>query len=258
MSIVKIFGIVVNTQNFDDQDKVITIYSDKYGKMGLLAKGVNKITSKNRFSIQLFAFSEFEIFKTNHVNKLSKLKTGYLIKNNFDISLNYNSYVYASSIIGIIYYNFSPGEKNKLLFEQTVLSIEKLADRYYSIYVYCWWLHKCLFNFGINLDLSFCQNCGFKKNQFRKFDFKTNGLLCINCVDNYTNIDLDFVALILSLQNNKHLDQDINFLIDNILKLLLFLFNFIDANVGLKIVGKKEILKQSIFYDLINENDHKK
>lgn len=47
-------GIVLKRSNFGEADKIITVYSKHYGKVSLLAKGVRRMTSRKRGSLEVF------------------------------------------------------------------------------------------------------------------------------------------------------------------------------------------------------------
>lgn len=47
-------GIVLKRINFGEADKVVTIYSKHFGKVTLLAKGIRRMTSRKRGSLEVF------------------------------------------------------------------------------------------------------------------------------------------------------------------------------------------------------------
>ncbi|SRX61518.1 DNA repair protein RecO [Mycoplasma mycoides subsp. capri] len=92
-------GIVLNSFDFQDYDKIITIYSNLYGKISLVCLGVNKIKSKNKYGINYLSYSNFEIFKSKNKFNLSKLKRSELINSFNHISTDFNfKYYYFISI----------------------------------------------------------------------------------------------------------------------------------------------------------------
>ena len=56
-------GIVLHSNDYKDYDKIITIFTKDFGKMQFLAKGVRKINSKNRSSIDIFTYGEYLLNK---------------------------------------------------------------------------------------------------------------------------------------------------------------------------------------------------
>ena len=51
-------GILINKQDKGENDKLITVYTKDYGKVGILAKGVRKPSSKLASQLDLFNFIE--------------------------------------------------------------------------------------------------------------------------------------------------------------------------------------------------------
>lgn len=47
-------GVVLKRSNFGEADKIVTIYSKRFGKITCLAKGVRRMTSKKRGSLEIF------------------------------------------------------------------------------------------------------------------------------------------------------------------------------------------------------------
>jgi len=47
-------GIVLKRSNFGEADKIVTIYSKRFGKISCLAKGVRKMTSRKRGTLEIF------------------------------------------------------------------------------------------------------------------------------------------------------------------------------------------------------------
>jgi len=47
-------GIVLRRINFGEADKIITVYSKRYGKLTLLAKGIRRMTSRKRGNLEVF------------------------------------------------------------------------------------------------------------------------------------------------------------------------------------------------------------
>lgn len=59
MALVKTKGLIIREQPFQDQDKLLTIFTEKEGKQRAIAKGVRRRKSALVAATQLFAFSEF-------------------------------------------------------------------------------------------------------------------------------------------------------------------------------------------------------
>lgn len=56
-------GIIIKQINFGDYDKILSIITEKHGKISAIAKGVRKINSKKSASCELFVKSKFAFAK---------------------------------------------------------------------------------------------------------------------------------------------------------------------------------------------------
>lgn len=52
-------GFVLARKNYSEADRILTIYSQKYGKVTLLAKGIRKIKSRKRGHLEIFSEVNF-------------------------------------------------------------------------------------------------------------------------------------------------------------------------------------------------------
>jgi DNA repair protein RecO (recombination protein O) len=175
-------GIVINSFDYEEFDKIVTVYSDKFGKLSFIAKGVKKPESKNNYSIQNFSVSKFQIFKSRKANSLSKLKTGELIKNNVGIAKNYDNYLFASLITSLILEADDFNSKNFQIYsilEKSLDNISQNQDPFSTMVFFMYYLLKPL---GGNFLLSKCYRCGKANKVYRLFNFQDCGLVCPNCI----------------------------------------------------------------------------
>lgn len=54
---------IIKSINFSEADKIITVFGRERGKFNILAKGVRKLTSKNRGNIQTFSISDISYYQ---------------------------------------------------------------------------------------------------------------------------------------------------------------------------------------------------
>ena len=71
MGIMKINGIVVKENNLGDADKMVTILTPNYGKIGCAAKGARRPRSALMAGTQFLCFGEFLVFKGNNSYRIN-------------------------------------------------------------------------------------------------------------------------------------------------------------------------------------------
>ena len=54
MASYKVEGVILKRNNFGEADRILTVFSQKYGKLSVLAKGVRRITSRRAGAVELF------------------------------------------------------------------------------------------------------------------------------------------------------------------------------------------------------------
>jgi DNA repair protein RecO len=52
-------GIVFGKGDFGEADRILTIFTEKFGKISVIAKGVRNLESKLRHNIELFSYARF-------------------------------------------------------------------------------------------------------------------------------------------------------------------------------------------------------
>ena len=72
-------AIVLNRRDRREADRLFTVFTDKYGKIELLAKGERKILSKLRAGIELFYWTEISFIKgkRNYILTTTKAKDSF-------------------------------------------------------------------------------------------------------------------------------------------------------------------------------------
>ena len=117
-------GIVLAKRNFSEADRIIVLYTENLGKLSLIAKGVRKLKSRKRGSLEVFNLISFSAAKTKGLDIIteSQLEDAFsnVKKDLKKASLAY----YFIEVIGRI---TKEGERNKRLFDHLLLSIRNLG-----------------------------------------------------------------------------------------------------------------------------------
>ncbi len=72
-------GIVIKRKNFGEADRILTLFTQKYGKIKILAKGVRRITSRRGPNIELFNRVQLSV----HIGKTFDILTEAQVLNTF-------------------------------------------------------------------------------------------------------------------------------------------------------------------------------
>ena len=117
MSIIESNAVVIKTQDFKENDKLVWLFSKDLGKITVVAKGSKKSKSKNLSLTLPLCYGEYLVYKGKNLYTLSEGK----IINSFQSLLeNLEKLTYASYLCELIDICVQEGEKNEYLFKELI------------------------------------------------------------------------------------------------------------------------------------------
>ncbi|MBU5321467.1 MAG: DNA repair protein RecO [Sarcina ventriculi] len=205
MSLTKVNGVVIKTQEYKENDKLLWIFTQELGKISVIAKGAKK--SKNKlFSVTTpFCYGDYLVFKGKNLYSLSEGK----IRKSFQSFLdNLEKLTYASYICELIDICIEDNEKNSYLYKECITCLYLLnTDAIdYETLIRAFEL-KILKATGYGLNLDNCVSCKEKIQNSNYLDLAYFGGVCEKCrrergiyIDKATFASLKFL-------NNTTLDK---------------------------------------------------
>ncbi|MGO4887218.1 DNA repair protein RecO [Anaerobacillus sp. MEB173] len=170
-------AIVIRTTDYGESNKILTLYTREFGKIGVMARGSKRPKSRLASLSQLFTYGTF-LFQKN--SGLGLLNQGEII-NSFRVIRNDLFHTaYAAYIVELLDKLTDDQERNPYLFEllcQTLTFINEEMDaeiltRIFEI--------KMLRVAGISPQLDCCARCSAQDGEF-VFSIKEAGFLCHRC-----------------------------------------------------------------------------
>ena len=183
MKLLKVKGVVIKEVQYKDNDKIITLMTDKLGKISCMAKGAKKTNSALLASCQLLVYSEFVLYKGTsfyHINSAETIDTFYSLRTDYDklekayeITKVLNSLVVENedteNILSLYLNSLFVISKDMLKFD-ALMSIFKL---------------KMLVLLGYSPNIVCCSNCNERmldeQTKGYYYSFNTNSILCGDC-----------------------------------------------------------------------------
>lgn len=169
----KFCGYVIDSVDYKDNDSIVTVLSQD-GLVSLKARGVKKINSKMNSVLFNYAYSEFEVNKSE--------KSGYLTLLDGTL-LDYPSYVINDleymTVMGIISEGINKCSNKNYLFTSFKDSLKLMEEKVDSKIILVSFLNFLLENEGIMYQADQCIDCSSK--QVSSFDFYRGGFVCKNC-----------------------------------------------------------------------------
>ncbi len=117
----KIVGIVLKRVNYNETDKIISIYTKEYGKILLLAKGVRKINSRKAPHLEPFSLIKAFVAKGKTWDIITEVET---VSGYFRLRKDLKRIAYAYQIAEIIDRLCLEQEVSQVIFEQ----VKKIFD----------------------------------------------------------------------------------------------------------------------------------
>ncbi len=222
-------GYLINRQEYNVFDEIITIINEHNLKFTIYCSGIKKINSKNARNLDYGNYTEFEFFYS--ANNLSKLKKALTIN-----EMNVENKNKASLSLLNEYYFKNEFKKEFKFYQNCILCMNmNLNDYLLMLYIM---VHFLKIN-GLKIAFNSCNDCGVI-NDWLNINFDTCFSYCDNCFKPKYKISKNIYKLLCDLFNN----DDIN----------LFVINDININeikMVLKMLNHCLWVNTGIFLDTI-------
>ncbi|MEW8992846.1 DNA repair protein RecO [Clostridium sp.] len=182
MSTIKTRGIVLKTQDYKENDKLLWIFTEEFGKVSVIAKGARKSKNKNFSNTLPFCFGDYVLYKGR---TLYTLNEGRIIDSFQDILNDYDTLIYGSYFNELIDIAIEEGESHPIfidlmkcfyLMRNKAIDLDLLA-RAFEV--------KVLKATGYGISLENCAICGNKINTTDYISFQFYGGICSQCEKQY-------------------------------------------------------------------------
>ncbi|WP_261851497.1 DNA repair protein RecO [Clostridium folliculivorans] len=183
MSIFETNGVVIKAQDFKENDKLIWLYTEKLGKIAVIAKGAKKSKSRHLSLTLPLCYGEFVVFKGKNLYTLSEGR----ITNSFQGLLNnLEKLTYSTYICELIDICVTDEEDNGKLFKDFVTCLYLLnTDALdYELLIRSFEL-KILKATGYGLNLDNCAYCKKSINSAAYINMSFYGGVCEECPKEY-------------------------------------------------------------------------
>ena len=124
-------GLILKRSNFGEADRVLTVLTDRYGKISVIAKGVRRITSRRAGNVELLNRVKLHLFKAKNynLNEAQSLETFPTIKNNLTLSTT------AFHVIELVNRLTPEEQKNPRLYSLTLATLQILEKNPRQIFI---------------------------------------------------------------------------------------------------------------------------
>lgn len=177
--ILKTNAIVLRARNYGEADQLLTLYTEKAGKITAIVKGVKRPKSKLRGGVQSFSHTNLELYLGRGLATVIQAETINTFQPLREDLVRMASSAYLAELLeGLI----PEGERDTNIFSLVLmglhlLSLEEpwLATKAMEI--------RLLKELGYQIQLDCCANCG-QTNLSNFFSPLLGGILCTECLGN--------------------------------------------------------------------------
>lgn len=171
-------GIVIRTNHYGETNKVVTLYTREWGKVGVMARGAKKPSSRLSAVTQIFTYGQFLV---QIGSGLGSLQQGDMLSSMRAIREDIFLTAYASYIVDLTDKGTDDRKANPFLFEllyQTLNYMNEGYDPEVLVHIY---EMKMLNVMGLYPVLNHCAVCESTDGQF-SFSIREGGFICHRCL----------------------------------------------------------------------------
>jgi DNA repair protein RecO (recombination protein O) len=166
--------IVIKSINYSEADKVLVVFGKNFGKYSLFAKGIRKITSKNRGNMQTLWTSNISFYEGKGIPILTE--------SDWINSIDYDSSTLdiknAERVLFLLNHLLEEYDPYPEIFDL----LQSVLEKRLSLESVNKFRIKFLKETGFLQDWSVCHKCGNKNVKY--IDYENFALVCENCYSN--------------------------------------------------------------------------
>jgi len=170
-------AICLKAVDYDENDKMLLLFTAESGKISARIKGVKKPTAKLKFCAQPFCFGEYELtekFSRHTVINCMEIESFSALSKDVD------AYYCGSVMLEFCAIALTEGEPNVQLFILLLNSLKRLTEISPQL-VLIKFLLQALKIIGFGLDFCQCTNCQSKTYSTLYLDLVEGGTVCPDC-----------------------------------------------------------------------------
>lgn len=170
-------GIVIRTIDYGESNKIITLLTREFGKIGVMARGAKKPKSRLTSISQLFGHGYFLFYKSTG---LATLQQGEIIESFREVRNDLFRASYASYVVELTDKLTEERQPHPALFDLLQKTLHYIDEGIDSEILTRIFEVKMFIVAGIQPELHQCASCGQVEGEF-SFSIKEAGFLCHRC-----------------------------------------------------------------------------
>ena len=175
-------GLVLSERDFGENDKLLTILTERYGKVVVIAKGAKSVRNRHMPSTQLFAYSSLSLRKKGNFYYITESD---LIENYYDIRADLSKLALASFVCDVVNDVTNEGNNDDEILRLTLNILYAISKDIKPLEVIrATFELRLAKELGFSPDIELCSACGERKSNVYYFDLIDGNILCQECKSN--------------------------------------------------------------------------
>lgn len=174
----RVEALVIRSTDYGEGNKIITLFTEAYGKIGVMARGARKPTSRLSAVAQPFTYGEFVFFRVG--TQLGTLNHAEMIRSHQRLREDVLLSAYASYLTEMTDRLIGDNEPQAYIYRQLNAAYTALTDGKDPQIISHIYEMKILAAAGYAPSLTHCAECG-EPTDHTVFSFQAGGLLCSRC-----------------------------------------------------------------------------
>lgn len=179
MSVLRVQGIVIKEVNFGEADKIVTLFTQKQGKIQASAQGARKPKSRLIGATQFLCYGDFVLYSGKNMYRITQ---GEVLESFYNIRIDIEALSYATYFVELASEVIEEEHGNESLLKLLLNTLYMLSkdtrnDRHIKV-VYELRLMSII---GYAPNLIHCIQCGDEKDTYY-FNSEIGGIVCDRCI----------------------------------------------------------------------------
>lgn len=175
-------GLVIQEKDFNENDKILTILTERYGKVPVIAKGAKSLKNRHMASCQLFAYSNFNLRKKGNFYYVTESD---LIENYYDIRTDILKMSLASYICDVVNYVCQEESQEDPILKLTLNTLYAISKDIKSLeFIRSCFEIRLAYELGNAPNVDLCSICNESVSSGAYLDLVDGVVICDKCSKN--------------------------------------------------------------------------
>lgn len=175
----KTTALVLKAADYNENDKMLSLYCAETGKFTAVIRGVKKAGAKLKFAAEPFCFGEFLFAEKNGYRVVTNCNE---IESFYSLRTDYGVFERASIVLDLLNTFGQENDENPQLFLCSLRALQTFQlqelDPTQTLVKFLLDACRCL---GVNIELNKCVLCGNEHATRYGFDERAGGIVCPSC-----------------------------------------------------------------------------